>query len=174
MARGETRFGSLRPKVQQVGTGNPPPHRGGEIGITRQIICTLIPGTAAANAGNYGTVFMVPMININRDPIGASSKGPVWQVTDVRERHEAAGTDAGAVNVMLMKVPFGVAKAAGTPCLATALDLKALPDRGFDAPLHPTLSNYQLIDGDTLALVTTGTLTSVTGVAVTVELKRIG
>ncbi len=171
MARGETRFGSLRGKVQLVGTSNPFPQRGGEIGITRRTIDATVPGTAAATAANYGIVHTVPAININR--LNGATPGPVWQVSDVRVRWEAAGTDGGGCSVMVMRVPSGTAKAAGQACLAAGVSLQGVINTNVDAALNATLANIQLFDGDSLALVTTGVLTAVSGVSVTIELMRL-
>lgn len=95
------------------------------------------------------------------------------EIVAVRERHQTAGTDAGAVTVMLKKVPSGTAKASGTDTLAAGINLKAAADTNQSPALHATLANLQLAAGDGLALVTTGTLAVVDGVAVTVKLKRI-
>jgi hypothetical protein len=174
MARGETRVGGERNAQLAGALEGFSKKRGGSIPLTREVQQILIPGTAAATAGNYGIFFTAPAININRYPSTAGRAAAVWQITDVRERHEAAGTDAGAVTVMVMKVPSGTAKAAGTACLAAGISLKATADTNQDAALHATAANSQLVDGDSLALVTTGTLTAVAGVSVTVELSRIG
>src|ERR1700676_3544776 len=123
MARGETRFGSQRTS-QLLGTGNP--RRGGEIGLTRQTAELLVAGAAAATATNYGIILTIPAISINRDLTGLSATGPVWQITDVRARWETAGTVSAAL--MIVKVPSGTAKAAGTNCLAAVIDATAVAD----------------------------------------------
>lgn len=94
------------------------------------------------------------------------------QVVSVRERHQTLGTDAGAVTLMLKKVPSGTAKAAGTDVLSAGLNLKSANDTNQSGTLSATPANLKLAAGDALALVTTGVLTAVDGVSVTVELKR--
>ena len=179
MARGETKFGSLRNHTQLIGTGNPLPRRGGETGLTRRTIDTQIFGASAATPANYGIIHTVPAININRLP--GATPGPVWQITDVRARFEAAGTDGGGATLQLIRVPSGTAKAAGISCLATPINLQGAINVNQDAPLVPipagapstATDTIQLWDGDSLALVPTGTLTAVAGVSVTVELMRL-
>lgn len=94
------------------------------------------------------------------------------QVVSVKERHQTLGTDGGAVTLMVKKVPSGTAKAAGTDVLAAGINLKAANDTNQSPALHATVANSQFAAGDAVALVTTGTLTAVDGVTVTVEFKR--
>lgn len=96
-----------------------------------------------------------------------------YEVVAVREQHQTAGSDAGAVTVMVKKAPSGTAKASGTDILAAGINLKATADTIQSPALHATATNYQLAAGDSLGLVTTGTLTAVDGVSVTVYLKKI-
>lgn len=127
--------------------------------VPQRVVASVnVPGTAAATAGNYPVFFVADA---------------AYQVVSVQERHETAGADAGAVTVMLKKVPSGTAKASGTDTLSAGINLKATADTNQSGALHATVANYQLAAGDSLALVTTGTLTSVAGVTVSVELKRI-
>lgn len=123
-------------------------------------------GTAGATAGNYGIFFTAD------DPVGDGKA--VYQVVKVTERHETAGTDAGAVTVMLKKVPSGTAPSAGTDMLSAGINLKAAANTNQAGALSATLANLQLSAGDSLAVVTTGVLTSVAGVNLMVELKRVG
>jgi len=168
MARGETRFGGERTS-QVLGTGRAV--RGGSIGITRQIAQVSLPGATAAVAANYGVFFTAPLININR--LNGATPGPVWQISDVRVRFETAGTDGGGASVMLVRVPSGTAKSAGSNCLAAGVNLQGTINTNADAAVNATLANIQLYDGDSLALVPTGTLTAVGGLSATVEMFRI-
>lgn len=93
------------------------------------------------------------------------------EVIDVREQHQTLGTNGSAVTVMLKKVPSGTAKASGTDVLASGINLKATIDTVQSGTLHATVANRQLAENDSLALVTTGTLTAVDGVAVSVLVK---
>lgn len=96
-----------------------------------------------------------------------------YQVVAVREQHQTAGSDAGAVTLMVAKVPSGTAKASGTDVLSAGLSLKAAADTVQSGALHATTANLQLAAGDSLALVTTGVLTAVDGVTVTAYLTAI-
>lgn len=96
-----------------------------------------------------------------------------WKAVSVTERHQTAGSDAGAVTVMVTKVPSGTAKGSGTDMLSAGINLKATADTNQSGTLHGTAANYTGAAGDAVALVTTGTLTAVDGVTVTVELQRV-
>ena len=112
---------------------------------------TLVAGTAAATAANYGSFFIADA---------------AMELIEAVERHETAGSDGGAVTLMVTKVPSGTAKGAGTDMLAAGVDLKAVADTNITGTLHGTQANLQLAAGDAVALVTTGTLTAVAGVSV--------
>lgn len=168
--RGETRFGSQR--TSQVPGSSAPRRGGGEVGLTRLVMTLSLPGALPATAANYGAIGIFPAINIQRDPTGSSASGAVWQLTSVRERHEAAGT-GGACTLMITKVPSGTAKAAGVASLAAGIDLTAAIDTNQNGTLHATAANSQFADGDQVVAVLTGTPTSVAGLCVTCEFKRI-
>lgn len=96
-----------------------------------------------------------------------------YQIVSVREQHQTAGSDAGAVTLMVKKCPSGTARASGTDVLAAGINMKATADTPQSPALHGTAANSQLAAGDSLALVPTGTLTALDGVTVTVVLKQI-
>lgn len=96
-----------------------------------------------------------------------------YEVVSVTERHAVAGSDAGAVTLMVKKVPSGTAKASGTDTLASGINLKGTADTNASGTLHATQADYQLASGNALGLVPTGTLTAVDGVTVHVVLKAI-
>jgi hypothetical protein len=94
-------------------------------------------------------------------------------LVSVRERHQTAGSDAGTVTVMVVKVPSGTAKASGTDCLSSGISLKTTADTNQSGTLHATAANYTFAAGDAIALVTSGTLTAVDGVTVSCKFKRL-
>lgn len=96
-----------------------------------------------------------------------------YEVESVTERHGTAGSDAGAVTLMVKKVPSGTAKAAGADVLSAGINLKAAADTNAAGALTATAANKKLAGGDALGLVPTGTLTAVDAVTVQVVLKRI-
>lgn len=118
-----------------------------------------LPGATAATAGNYGVVFY--------------TASRACQVTAVVERHATAGSDGGAVTVMLKKVPSGTAAASGTDTLTAGISLKGTADTNAAGTLHGTTGNLQLAAGDSLAVVLTGTPTAVAGMGLNVQLKAI-
>jgi len=112
---------------------------------------------AGATAADYDGVIPIPY---------------AWEVVSVRERHATAGSDGGAVTLMVVKVPSGTAKASGTDMLSAGINLKGTANTNASGSLHATAANYQGDAGDGIGLVASGTLTAVDGVSVTVEIKR--
>lgn len=95
------------------------------------------------------------------------------KLVTVAERHQAAGTDGSAVTLMVKKVPSGTAKASGTDCLASGLDMKATADTNQAGTLHAAVANYTFAAGDAVGLVITGTPTSLDGVSLSLEFQRV-
>ena len=113
---------------------------------------------AGATAGDYDGVIPIPV---------------ACKAVTVTERHKTAGSDAGAVTLMVAKVPSATAQGSGTDMLSAGINLKAAADTNQSGTLHGTAANYTFAAGDGVALVTTGTLTAVDGVTVTVEFERV-
>ncbi len=130
-----------------------------------QIVSFRAYGAQAATAANYGVFF------IANDP--AADGRPVWEVIRVLERHQVAGSDAGAVTAMVKKVPSGTAPAAGTDVLSAGINLKATADTNQTGALTATLADRRLSSGESLAIVPTGTLTALSGLFIQVELRRV-
>lgn len=118
-----------------------------------------VPDTTAATAANYTACFFIA----DRS----------YEVMECIERHETAGSDGGAVTVMLKKVPSGTAPASGTDMLTAGISLKGTANTNASGTVTSTIANKRLVRGDALSLVTTGTLTAVAGVTVSVRLKAI-
>ena len=131
-------------------------------------ITSVIPSTSATTSTNYGVFFTA-----------------FWpcEVIGVSETHDVAGTDAGAVTLQLERLKPSVASGAGENILTTAFNLKStantpVEQSGFDFVRTPStvdgLQPRQLDAGDRLGLKTSGVLTSVDQVSVTVYLKHSG
>lgn len=130
----------------------------GKLDLAKQVIADVqLQGTAGATAGNYGLFFTAPF---------------PCRVISVTERHEVLGTDAGAVTLQVNKVPSGTAKASGTAVLASTINLKGTINTN-QSPAIVSSSAADLVAGDSLALILTGTPTAVAGVSVTVQLQRL-
>lgn len=123
-----------------------------------------IPGTNAATAANYSTFFTVPF--------------PMTLRT-VTEVHATAGSDGSAVTLQIEKLTGTTAPGAGTALLKTAFNLKGaantvvtVPTNGSTTLLFVTTSNANNVKditfaiGDRVALLKSGTLTSVANVTV--------
>ena len=112
-----------------------------------------VQGTSAATSGNYG--------------IFATVRYPI-QILRVVERHEVIGSDAGAVTLDVVIVDNGSAISTGTSILASTFDLKGTANT-LQIKEKRTLSSTRLVEpNQSLALETSGTLTAVAGVSVTV------
>lgn len=85
------------------------------------------------------------------------------QIVTAFEIHGTAGTDAGAVTLDIQN--------GGTSILASTFNLKGAVDTVQEVAPSATLSARQIDRGDSLKLVTSGVLTAVAGVTVTVVLK---
>lgn len=118
-----------------------------------------IPGTQAQTAANFTTPFFVADRN--------------YEVIEFAERHQVAGSDGSPVTIMLNKVPSGTAPASGTNVLTATLSLKTTADTIQYGTITTTLPNFTLARGDSLSVVSAGTLTALQGVTVSVLLKAI-
>lgn len=121
-------------------------------------ISTRVQDTTAATAANYGYFFVADR---------------PYEIVSVSERHKTAGTDGSAVTLQVEKLASGVAKASGVDILATAFDLKATINTNQYGTLTNTKTALILKKGDSLGLETSGTLTAVADVCVTVILRAI-
>lgn len=137
-----------------------PPTRFTRIAVDGSNKSQLVPSSAVVmllvDAGDYSGSVPIPF------------KARVIQVA---ERHEAAGTDAGEVSVMVKKIPSGVARADGSDVLAAPISLKEAANANQTGVLHAWEGNLTLFPGDALGLQTTGDFAGVDGVAVTVQLE---
>jgi len=127
----------------------------GFFGVTLPIMHT-ITGANAQTAANFTAPFFIA----NRP----------YLILEVIERHETAGSDGGVVTLMLKRVPSGTAPASGTDILSAGISLKATANTNQVGTIGQVKT---LQSGDSLSLVTTGTLTALVGVTVYVLLKAI-
>jgi len=123
------------------------------------VIVATLNDTAAQTAANYGTIFT------------ALKRG--YEVLVVGEIHGTLGTDPGSVTLQLEKLTGTTAKGSGTNILVTAFNLKStintlVRKEGSD------LTNKTLAVGDRLAWKTSGTLTALKDVHITIYLKPLG
>lgn len=130
----------------------------GYFGVTLPVM-THVPYTDAQTAAYYTTPFFIAQ--------------RAYQIIEVTERHETAGTDASAVTVMLKKVPSGTAPGSGTDILSAGMSLKSTANTNQSGTLSQVAGVARITSGESLTLVTTGTLTAVVGVTVSVLLKAI-
>lgn len=131
-------------------------------------ITSVIPSTSAATATNYGVFFTARWST---------------EVQAIIETHDVAGSDLGAVTLQVERLKPGVAPGAGEVLLTTAFDLKSTANTPvtkskFDfSRTRSTVDGLlprQLEPGDRLALRTSGTLTAVDQVSVTLYITHIG
>lgn len=101
-----------------------------------------------------------------------------YELVCVSEAHDVAANDVGAVTLDVVKCAAGTSVASGTSLLVSTFDLKSTAD----TPVTKTVSNggiaqaqssRQILQGESVAFNFTGTLTTLTGVAVTVTLNPV-
>ena len=118
-----------------------------------------IYGTSAATSGNYGIILVA------RYPI---------EVLMITERHEVLGTDGGAVTLDVLNVPNGSAISSGTSMLAATFNLKATINTNVIKQGVALTAARVLEQGAAIGLKTSGTLTAVAGVHITIYFKNQG
>lgn len=111
-----------------------------------------LAGTSAATSANYSLIFTA-----DRNCV----------VSSVVEVHGTKGTDASSVTLQLQKMTGTTAPGSGDNLLSAAIDLKGTINT-VQYPLLVTTGKATLAKGDRLGLKTTGTLTAVADVQVTV------
>ena len=116
----------------------------------------ILTGTSAQTSANYSASFFI-------------ADRP-YEILDITERHETAAAD-GSLDVR--KVPTGIVTAAGTSVLIANIQLTGAANTNLKGGLGPTRSTRTLSPGDSLALFTSGLLTTVTGVTISVLLRAI-
>ena len=116
-----------------------------------------IYGTDAATAGNYGVFWIVPF---------------ECTITEIREVHQTAGTDAGAVTLQIGKlIGTEALDAAGEDSLlSTAFNLKSTINTVNTGTLTTILADLRLSRGDRLSMKDSGTLAAVANVTVIIEI----
>lgn len=99
-----------------------------------------------------------------------------YEVAEIIERHTAAGNDAGAVTLDVVKCSSGQAAAAGTSVLGSTFDLKSTADtpvkKNLASGLASALATRTVRAGESLVVVFGGTLTNLAGVCVDIVLRN--
>lgn len=96
------------------------------------------------------------------------------RIRAIQEVHATAGNDSGAVSLQITKESGTTTVGNGTSLLATAFDLKATANTVQAAALVSNADVLFVNAGDRLSVNYTGTLTTLAGVQVTVELEYPG
>lgn len=117
------------------------------------------PSTTSQTATNYGQIFT------------ATSPCEVLIISEV---HSVAGTAAGTVTLDVTKCTGTTAIASGTTLLSTKFNLKSTAYTPVQYSGTGLTSARQLATGDRLVLQTSGTLTTLEGVQVTIYIKPLG
>lgn len=116
------------------------------------------PGATAQTATNYGYIFTPPF---------------PYEILSIVEKHDVAGTDAGAVTLDILKVPNGTTLASGVSVLVSTFSLKSTADTAIMKQGIALSSNRSFAPLDSIALVVSGTLTALEGVQVTIYIKPL-
>lgn len=115
-----------------------------------------LPDTQSQTSTNYGLFFVATR--------------PCF-IKAISEVHTTAGTNGSPVTLQIERLQGTTAPGAGTNMLSTAFDLKGTANTVQRGVLIPTPTG--LNQGDRLALKVSGTLTSLKGVCVTVDLQFV-
>jgi len=118
-----------------------------------------IVSTSAQTAANYGHIFTATC---------------PCEVMIASEVHSVAGSDAGSVVLDIQKLTGTTALGSGTSILATTFNLKSTAYTPVQKSGTGLSTARQLATTDRLALKTTGTLTALQGVQVTLYIKPLG
>ncbi len=116
-----------------------------------------LPGSLAATAGDYGVIF------ICRHPM---------EVLRVAEVHSTASSVVGTLDVE--KLTGTTAPGSGTSILATTFNLQSTANTVVNKENTGLSSARQFLENERLALKTTGVLTLLAGVQVTIYCKFLG
>jgi hypothetical protein len=105
-------------------------------------------------------------------------EGAEYEVVEVMERHIAAGDDAGAVALDVVKCDSAAAIAAGATVLASTFNLKAAADTivrktAGNGGLSSALATRTIKAGQSLHLDFQGVLSTLAGVNITVILRQL-
>jgi hypothetical protein len=115
--------------------------------------------TSAQTAANYGQFFTATC---------------PCEVMIASEVHSVAGTDGGTVTLDVEKLTGITALGSGVSVLAATFNLKSTAYTPVQKSGTTLSSNRQLATTDRLALKTSGTLTALEGVQVTLYIKPLG
>lgn len=126
-----------------------------DINQKKQIFNWTIQGPDAATAAYYSVIWVAPF---------------ACYINSFKEVHQTAGTDGGAVTLMLEKLTGTQAPDSGVDVLSSTLSLKATANTVQTGTITSTLANRTLAGNDRLCLKDTGVLTSVANVTVVVEI----
>lgn len=133
------------------------PDLGSKASVEFALVAT-IPGTAAATAANYGSIF---------------TADKSYKVIEVHEIHETAGSDGGAVTLDITKDSGTNAPAAGVSIFDSGtFNLKGTANTVQSKRASNGIAGC-LVRGQRLGLKDAGTLTAVAGLQVTVVLKAV-
>ncbi len=171
-------FGTAAPSVAGDGTfsaGDKVLYNGSSTKSALGWICTAsgTPGTWEAISDTYQVNFNVIAGAAAADYDGLIINRFAGKLVRVVERHAVAGSNGGAVTLMLKKVPSGTAKASGTDMLSAGLNMKSTADTNQSGSLHGTAANLLVADGDAFGLVLTGTGTDLDSVSLMAEFLRL-
>lgn len=133
--------------------------KGASLIVGDQFATVPVTATRIANADNIDSNIFVA----NRP----------FKVVGISEVHTTAGSDGGAVTLQVRKCTGTQAPASGVALLASTINLKGTAQTVQAGTLTSTAEDLVLAAGDRLALDYTGTITSLAGVQVTVDLLPV-
>lgn len=118
-----------------------------------------LPGSDSQTAAKYG------VIRTFYNPI---------EILWIAEVHSVAGSDGGAVTLDIEKLTGTTAPGSGTTILASTFNLKSTANTVVTKEGKALANNRQFKEGERIALKTSGTLTALEGVCVSMYYKTLG
>lgn len=117
------------------------------------LLSFFLPGADSQTAAKYGVIVTAPA---------------AFEVVSVTEVHSTAGTDAGTVTLDVEKLTGTTAPGSGTSILASTFNLKSTANTPVTKEGNTLASDHKFAEGNRLAVKTSGTLTALQGVCVTI------
>lgn len=150
--------------------------------VTAEQLTSTDDATIAGDASVGGTLTVGAVVgttHIVTIPISAASVDTYafvsdgdWTIASIKEIHAVAGNDTSPANVTITVCDDTEAPSAGLPCHNTTIDLKGTAATIQEPTLSLVAANYTLANNDTLGVDFSGTLTTLAGGTITIEMVK--
>lgn len=137
------------------------------MGLTKDVAWQA-PITLTFSAGPNAALLTLP-------DVGLFTADADCEILSATERHETLGTDGGAVTADIKAAASGTSINGGTSLLASTFNLKSVINttQSRSIAAGTLAANRVILAGQCVGIDFGGTMTSVTGVCITVVLRRL-